>query len=93
MLADPLARILARADKGTMERVQQYADPLMLGLGLLLWGSRLASLVAVRRATPKATTKPTPPPAPVAASTNGHGATPDGELISAYPAGLDLGDI
>lgn len=91
MINDPLARILARADKGVMERVQTYADPLMLGMGLLLWGSRLAAIVAAKRATPKPTMRAATPPAP---ATNGH-ATPaaEGELISAS-VGVDLtGDI
>jgi len=91
MLNDPLSRILARADKGVMERVQMYADPLMLGMGLLMWGSRLASIVAARRAAPKPVMRAAPPPAP----TNSHApAAPEGELVSAYPAGLDIsGDI
>lgn len=43
MIANPLVRILDRSTPKTLDQLQKYADPLMLGVGLIAYGARVVS--------------------------------------------------
>ena len=41
MIAEPMARIMARLDPGTSAMLEKWTDPVMLFFGLAMWGARI----------------------------------------------------
>ncbi len=95
-IVPPAVRMLQRADQNAREKIDQFADPIALLIGLGLYAERIYSL---SRAKPKpdrpglGTYQPTPPPAarrddPITAlpSKETPSANPSGALSSAFGA-------
>lgn len=99
-IVPPAVRMLQRADQNAREKIDQFADPIALLIGLGLYAERIYSLSRAKQpAKPKpdrpglGTSQPTPPPAarrddPITArpSNDTPSANPSGALSSAFGA-------
>lgn len=57
MIEPPLYRILERLDPGLSSTMEKFTDPVMLGMGLVMWGLRIFQVVSDKNAE-----KPRPQP-------------------------------
>lgn len=96
-IVPPAVRMLQRADQNAREKIDQFADPIALLIGLGLYAERVYSLARENRADKTKTDRPglgtsqpqTPPP-PAQPSSNPTTRPParaNGETPSANPSG------
>lgn len=52
-IQEPLERILMRMDVASAEIVNRWSDPIMLAMGLIIWGSRISRLQSERHSGPE----------------------------------------
>ncbi len=74
-IEDSLSNILARIEPAALEAVSQWTDPLVLGMGLFSWGTRIAKVLRERELAQAEEagidTAPSVAPSPAPARTNG----------------------
>ena len=54
MILEPLLRILSRLDYATTQVIEKWTDPILLGMGLLAWSSRIYRLQSEKADAPDA---------------------------------------
>lgn len=83
MLSEPLDRMIAKLPANRVMQLTQYVDPLMLLIGLVAWGSRIARLK--EQAKPQAIPAPTSPTNQPPAQPSEPVTPPDDELMAVPP--------
>ncbi len=95
MVSKPAARLLARLDESTRAAMEKYSDPLILSIGLLMWGAHIYRVTQERGdqgGGPASEPEPEPEPSPGVVAPRSNGYHPersaDGRVVAQAPVDL-----